>query len=309
MAQYYVKGDSPDCTEQSQSGKRYTHAMTHANCRIKWYPGEVEPCEVMAFPDDIFRLPGFEEFSTSNSHFIPSEDPGEDSGEVPSEEPAESEREPDGAHRAWHRARRRAYDLIRSNAGALNMFVTLTMDAKQVDRTDYRQIVGRLNRWLDNRVRRKGLRYVLCPEYHKDGESIHFHGLMNEKALNIVNSGHKRKGKVVYNIEDFPLGFTTAIRVTGEDAGKACAGYIFKYMGKQGDQKIGGRYFLHGGKLQEPVYTYHDADYRALNVPEKEMRWGGAFKAAYGENAALAAATLGIRYNYDMLIGLEHRKP
>jgi hypothetical protein len=41
--------------------------------------------------------------------------------------------------------------------------------------------------------------------------------------------------------------------------------YIFKYMGKQCGQKIGGRYVLIGGDVQRPVYLYGDGPSEFLN--------------------------------------------
>lgn len=197
----------------------------------------------------------------------------------------------DGSLQSWNRAQKRAYDYIRCNPD-LDMFITLTFSPDCVDRDSWDNIVSKMNDWLDNRVRRRGLKYVLCPEYHHDGHSIHFHGLMNESALRLVNAvnpktGGKlyRNGKTVYNIQDFPFGFTTAIRVTGQEASKACAGYIFKYMRKQGGQRIGGRYFLAGGELVKPIYVYGNIDYSVVEAPAFALKGGsGGCKVLTGES-------------------------
>lgn len=236
--------------------------------RLKIYPNEADPVELLIAEEYIFN-PDKVELADSWKEFS-----------APKAKPeGEENREPrkaadrDGSAQSWNRAQKRAYDYIRCNPD-LNMFVTLTFDPERVDRQSWENIVSKINDWLDNRVRRRGLKYILCPEYHLDGQSIHFHGLMNESALKLVNAvnartGGKlyRNGKTVYNIEDFPFGFTTAIRVTGEEASKACAGYIFKYMRKQGGQRIGGRYFLAGGELVKPDFVYLDLDYNAVEAP------------------------------------------
>lgn len=172
--------------------------------------------------------------------------------------------------RALNRAKKRAFDLIACN-NECNLFVTLTLDCAKISRTEWGEIVAKLNTWLDNRVRRNGLRYVLVPEYHKDGKSIHFHGVMNEGALELVNSGKMSKGRTIYNIQNWGYGFSTAKRIgKSSDDHIAVTKYIFKYMTKSAatlrenpdaDIKIGGRYFLHGGALAEPVYEYRHADY------------------------------------------------
>lgn len=234
--------------------------------RMKFYPGSDDPVELMVAEDHIFN-PSKVEFSDEWKEFSP---PTEKGGED-REKTETADRS--GSVQSWNRAQKRAYDYIRCNPD-LDMFVTLTFDPEAVDRQSWDQIVHRINDWLDNRVRRRGLIYVLCPEYHHDGHSIHFHGLMNESGLKLANAvnprtGGKlyRNGKTVYNIADFPFGFTTAIRVTGAEASKACAGYIFKYMRKQGGQRIGGRYFLAGGDLVKPIYIYGNIDYAAVDAP------------------------------------------
>ena len=166
-----------------------------------------------------------------------------------------------GSKRAFNRARARAFDLLMSNPDVFNVFVTFTVDPKQADRSDYDAIVEKLSVWLSNRVQRNGLRYILVPEYHKDGVNIHFHGIANRSGLRLRDSGHRSHGSRVYNVEDLPLGFSTAIPITGEKSEEKISKYVWKYMTKQGGQRIGGRYFLHGGELREPRYIYRNVKY------------------------------------------------
>lgn len=265
----------------------YSKLSREASCftaRVKFYPNEADPIELLVTEDHIFN-PDKVEFADSWKEFSAPRPKTEDE----ENEPRRST-DRDGSLQSWNRAQKRAYDYIRCNPD-LNMFVTLTFDPEQVDRQSWENIVSKINDWLDNRVRRRGLKYILCPEYHLDGQSIHFHGLMNESGLKLVNAvnprtGGKlyRNGKTVYNIEDFPFGFTTAIRVTGAEASKACAGYIFKYMRKQGGQRIGGRYFLAGGELVRPQYIYLDLDYSAVEAPAFALQGAaGGCKCLTGE--------------------------
>lgn len=171
-------------------------------------------------------------------------------------------------------SRRRAVKRMRGYALAnehLDLFVTLTLSPEKVERTDYASTIRRVSQWLDNRVRRDGLCYLLVPELHADG-GIHFHGFFNRSAVRLENSGLKRdekgnfraavepnrKGKVVYNLPDFDLGFTTALRLgkSWGDRQKAVA-YCLKYMSK-GAEKVGGRWYLHCGALQTRQYAYYD---------------------------------------------------
>lgn len=153
--------------------------------------------------------------------------------------------------RSMRRARSRLRDLCMSNQW--DFFVTLTLDKRRIDRYDMLQIVKALRVWLDNQVRRHGLRYVLVPERHRDG-AIHFHGFFAGGNLRPVDSGHvDRCGHVIYNLDAWPLGFTTAIVPYGDYA--TAVSYVVKYIGKQGD-KPAGRWFYSGGALEQPRVVY-----------------------------------------------------
>lgn len=184
------------------------------------------------------------------------------------------------------RSRRRAAASVRDIALCTDFdyFVTLTLSPEMVDRYSIEDAVHKMKSWLDNRVRRNGLRYILVPELHKDG-AIHFHGFFNKEGATFVDSGtlkiqgQKRPKKVtcvktcaeliangaqiVYNIADWSLGFSTAIPLYGERA--AAVAYCCKYVTKQ-LQKIGGRWYYSGGDLKRPDTQYVDISYRELEA-------------------------------------------
>lgn len=172
------------------------------------------------------------------------------------EDQEKSSSEQELVKRATRRAKERCFDYILCND--LDVFSTLTYSPETADRESYADVYKKLAVWLSNRVQRRGLRYVCVPEYHADGKAIHFHMLSTRDGLRLVDSGHFKEGKKVYNIDDWKWGFSTALLVDGEDAREKVAKYIFKYMGKQMGQKIGGRYYLSGGDLKEPFFVYSD---------------------------------------------------
>lgn len=157
------------------------------------------------------------------------------------------------------RSARRARSQLREYALAneWDWFVTLTLDKTKIDRYDIAEITKKLNSWLSNQVKRYGLKYVLIPELHKDG-GVHFHGLFSGGSLAPCCSGHvDRGGHDVYNLERWPYGFTTAIRLYGEF--ERAVGYVCKYIGKGFAEKpIGGRWYYHGGQLKKACVTYAD---------------------------------------------------
>ena len=157
------------------------------------------------------------------------------------EEYAELERRAKRGDESNARARRRARSAVRDLAFSnsdLDMFVTFTLDSAKIDRYDVGAITKKLNIWLDNRVRRNGLKYVLVPELHKDG-AVHFHGLINAAALQPVDSGtltmggqrpRKPRGarerarlladgwQIVYNLPEWGLGYSTGIYLSASAA-------------------------------------------------------------------------------------------
>ena len=164
-----------------------------------------------------------------------------------------------GNPKGRQRARVKIFDYIRSNSD-LNCMFTLTFDGEKIARTDYDKIVKEVGQWLSNRVRRKGLKYLCVPEYHADGEAVHLHGVCNFDALSTEWSGKVKDGKRVYNITDFPYGFTAVKRIGKGDSDRhAVAVYVSKYITKS-SEKVGGRYFLHGGKMDKPKEIICEVD-------------------------------------------------
>lgn len=196
--------------------------------------------------------------------------------------------------KSYNRARQACFDYLMCNP-ELDTFLTFTVDPAKFDRFDYDEICKYLSRWLDNRVRRKGLMYILVPERHKNG-AIHFHGLANFRGLCLNHSGKYNWGKYhtvgdltltriaggipldavpIYNVGDLALGFSTAVKVTGADAQTKVSKYIWKYMTKQDGAKIGGRYYLHGGPLRKPRLEFSNESFEETRPEGAVVSYGG----------------------------------
>lgn len=203
------------------------------------------------------------------------------------------------------RARRKIFDYIICND--FDMFVTLTLDAKLIDRNDYGAIIKRLNTWLGNRVKRKGIRYIGVPEYHKNG-GLHFHFAVNgADKFKLVDSGtvtvEGRKKPIradtarfrgyapeqchtVYNLPEWKLGFSTAILTYGDRG--ALAHYLSKELCKDVQKslvksgsidKIGGRWYLHGGHFEKPVVELANRNFEEMSGYSYDVACdGGKFK-------------------------------
>lgn len=151
---------------------------------------------------------------------------------------------------AQARARRAVYDIALLNDW--DWMFTWTLDPKKVNRYDSDEVYRYLKPALSNLTQRKGFIYLLVPEYHKlkEGETrpaIHFHGLCKFDKIKLVRAKKKGKprfdkhGRPVYNMADWPYGWSTVVPLDGDK--QAVAAYIAKYISKQSD-KILGKYYL-----------------------------------------------------------------
>lgn len=130
-----------------------------------------------------------------------------------------------------NRTIQKIYEVTRSNMW--EYFITLTFDPKKVNSFDYAEVSKVLSIWLNNLKKRYApdFKYIIVPELHKSGR-YHFHGLIADIGnLKLVDSGHKTSaGDVIYNIENYKLGFTTATKI--KDASRVSS-YITKYITKE----------------------------------------------------------------------------
>lgn len=142
-------------------------------------------------------------------------------------------------------------------------FLTITINPENFDSFDVEVVRKKLKTWLDNQVKRKGLKYVLIPELHKSGR-IHAHALVND-VFKLVDSGKRTKsGKVIYNCPEWRYGFTTAIPLDEQKI--RVANYVTKYITK-GSDKIFGKYFWSSKNIQrEPHVILTDTDFSAVTA-------------------------------------------
>ena len=204
------------------------------NARLKKYPDGT--CELLVCDTPIFGTSGWESTKSRKRN------------------KDEKQNEAESVERSIRRARQQLRDYALCNS--FTFFVTLTLDQKKINRYDMVEITEKLRVWLDNKVRRNGLKYVLVPELHKDG-AVHFHGFFND-ALPAVDSGHfDRRRHKIYNLPSWKFGFTTAIKLYGSY--NSAVSYVCKYIGKD-TKKIGGRWYYSGGDLSLPEVEFFDVE-------------------------------------------------
>jgi hypothetical protein len=138
--------------------------------------------------------------------------------------------------RSIRRTKKRITDYTLCNP--FELFVTFTFKNNRQDIDEKRR---QMANWLRNQRKRNGkFDYLIVPEFHKDGQSLHFHALFNSYCGTITKAINPKTdkqviqgGKPVYTLPEYTLGFNNAknIIATPEDQHKV-ARYIKKYIVK-----------------------------------------------------------------------------
>lgn len=120
-----------------------------------------------------------------------------------------------------------------------DQFATFTFKA---DRQNVAGSKSKMANWLKNQRNRNGkFRYLIVAEFHKDGESLHFHALIGgyKGKLRPAINPHTGKpikqkgGKAVYEYPEYKSGFSNVKKLNGNlDTKTKVAYYIQKYITK-----------------------------------------------------------------------------
>lgn len=145
--------------------------------------------------------------------------------------------------RALRRAKTCVTDYVKTNVDLSN-FVTYTLDSEKINRYNEKEIYKKMRNWLSDRVKRKGLKYVLVPEMHKDG-AWHFHGFTN-LAL------------------DWSYGFYLNKEIKSLKQRDNGIKYITSYV-KKDMVKFNGRRYLHSRNLEKPEKVYDNVDFDSFD--------------------------------------------
>lgn len=141
------------------------------------------------------------------------------------------------------RSRQSMYELAYCNPWEL--FVTMTLNPAQYDRTDLKGYHASLTQWFRNYGKKHGFKidFLIIPELHKDGKSWHVHGLLMglpldhltpftlEQTLPYYVLNQLKKGKAIYNWLAYQEKFGY-INVEAINNREHVAKYITKYITK-----------------------------------------------------------------------------
>lgn len=209
---------------------------------------------------------------------------------------------------ATNRAKQKVYEYARANSWKNGWFVTLTIDPKKLDSTNYDLLSQHLSSFFYNarRYRCPEMKYIAVPELHEDGKKYHIHALMtNCDGLNWYEAisendlfypvGHKNQGKIkikkgqkikdkrgrqIYKTDFYKFGWMTATAIS--DPNKV-VGYITKYITKNLKEKLKGKKtYWHSKNLDKPgieeyllppelMTEFQESIKNRLVVPEKTL--------------------------------------
>lgn len=173
------------------------------------------------------------------------------------------------------RAKDKIFDIAFVNSSLWQFFITLTLDKTKIDRYDKKEINKRLKSWLHNMSTNYNLNYLIIPEYHKDG-AIHFHGLISGDDLRLSYVGLDKKGRELYNLDSWRLGFSSCVRL--DDNRAAVSSYITKYVTKDTSKILGNVYYAGGSNLlRDCPAEYCNIDYadfqgREFKIPNTKIK-------------------------------------
>lgn len=190
------------------------------------------------------------------------------SDQIPSKQEMEEDHAvADERDRSDNERRARQYVLHMAMLNTFSHFITWTLNRKKIDRYDSSEVSKKLKVFLKNAVARYGLKYIILPEFHKDG-AIHMHGLISGSMKMEDSHHHLLDGRMIYNMPQWKYGWTTAIETQGDM--KQIARYITKYITKSGGRIFGNYYYAGGeGLIRRPEEELFDVDFEET-AAEKE---------------------------------------
>lgn len=217
------------------SGVRLPRFETRTNARLKLYPFFYVH---QVSNSDIFSRGDFE--TSDGKPFRPYVVPSKGNAKDP--------------ERSHYESRRRAVSAVRDIA-LCNIFeymFTWTLDGSLIDRYDSKEIYKKVRSFLTHASSRKGFKYVLIPEYHKqkegeDNPAIHMHGLCCLGSVQISPSGlNDKSGRPIFNMVDWNWGFSTCVPLDLNY--KRAVNYVTKYI-TETEVKIFGKWYLSSRNL------------------------------------------------------------
>jgi hypothetical protein len=179
----------------------------------------------------------------------------------------------DNIERSLRRTRTLIADYVLCNE--FELFATFTFDPKKSDRLNPDAVKLQMANWLRNQRKRTGrFQYLIVPEFHKDGQALHFHALFMGYGGELVNAGRSHNGRQVYHFKSYTLGFNSAVKI--DDVAKVSS-YVRKYITKDMPQFRDKRRFWTSLNLERPRIIDNPDNLADFGTPvwisENEYGW------------------------------------
>lgn len=245
----------------------------YKNAKVKFTPDGF--CKVSCFSRQIYKGEGYEAleyFSREQAEIELMSPPVKEAEAVKSDRVRQD---------SFKRSKNAIFEI--ASANEWKYMVTFTVDKDKCDRYDREAVKKAFSGWLYDMSKRKGLKALIIPEYHKD-KAIHFHGLIND-SLEMEHSGTykiegekkpvkestlRRRGltpraenvKDVFNVKGYKLGFSTAVPLDGNVT--RVSYYMTKYCTKDLEKIFGSYYFCVGKVKRHLPYCICNMDIEDL---------------------------------------------
>lgn len=142
---------------------------------------------------------------------------------------------PEDSERSVRRSKKMVRDYCQYNK--FEIFATFTFST---DRQNIPKNMAKMNTWLENQRKRTGkFEYLIVPEFHKDGRSLHFHALVKGYKGKLTQAISPKTGKPlnkrgqVFSFAGYRHGYSRAQLITDTPESHAKVGnYVGKYITK-----------------------------------------------------------------------------
>lgn len=200
--------------------------------------------------------------------------------------------------RSLRRTRKAIKDYALCNDFELFATFTFANDRQNIERSK-----RRMANWLKNQSKRKGkFQYLVVPEFHKDGKSLHFHALLTNYSGELKESRSangrliKKYGKQIFEIPSYTLGFNNIQKLNKNDRMKT-AFYITKYISKDMPVFSGRNRYWVSKNLKKPVREYNPDTWYKHIKPNRKYEIDFGVIAEYDRDSHPLIDILGERFN------------
>lgn len=197
--------------------------------------------------------------------------------------PKKNKQTPEDLLRSLRRSRTTIQDLVICNK--FELFCTFTFKS---DRQDVELCKRKMSNWLQSQQKKHKikLKYLIVPEFHKDGKSIHFHALISNYKGNLLLAKKKSNNRNIYNITSYRSGFSTAIKIDNHDK---VSSYIRKYITKDMPSFANKRRYWMSHNLVRPEIVYN---HFSTNMPfvDKSLVYENDYLSIYESQVKLKSS-------------------